>query len=59
MVCALSTEILQKLKVVPGTFDFYDIFFYLYAFFLFIIINKIKFIKNKTIQNYILNYKKT
>jgi|JI9StandDraft_2_1071091.scaffolds.fasta_scaffold10561_7 hypothetical protein len=49
-ICAIGTEIFQSQNIIPGTFDLFDIIFYSLAFILFIIINKIQFIKNKTLS---------
>lgn len=49
-ISSIGTEILQLKNIIPGTYDLFDIIFYSVAFILFIIINKIQFIKNKKVS---------
>lgn len=47
---SIGTEIFQLQNIIFGTFDLFDILFYSLSFILFIIINKIQFIKNKKVS---------
>lgn len=49
-ISSIATEIFQLQNIIPGTFDLFDILCYSLAFILFIIINKIQFIKNKKVS---------
>lgn len=49
-ISSIGTEIFQLQNIIFGTFDLFDILFYSLSFILFIIINKIQFIKNKKVS---------